>query len=284
MIGKWGRRIPRKKALEPFVGYPLFDGGSIRDMQLRTSQWTVDKKSDGTGAFGRHFVAADALPEGCMDLWLVTRLDGQTVQDTSIRDLIFDVDAPRFAVKRRLRAGAGLHHRHGNAAPCRHRAQPTVLHEGVRRVRGRDGGVRRTSQSGRRRTGRLSMSSVNGEISAAVAEDGIARRLALLRWMFSVLSFVVLFVAWGFEVRLFGSSSYILLLLGLALSELFDRRNRVTIDTWCTSLEIIAGSALSSTRSSRSSCHPACSADAETASGRIDMRCLGRARETHYHG
>lgn len=91
VIGKRGRRISRERAFDHVAGYSLFNDGSIRDVQMRTSQWTVGKNYDGTGAFGPCFVTADTLPKGCEGLRLVTRLNGQVVQDASTHDMIFDV-------------------------------------------------------------------------------------------------------------------------------------------------------------------------------------------------
>ncbi|HEX7856752.1 MAG TPA: fumarylacetoacetate hydrolase family protein [Sphingobium sp.] len=91
VIGKRGRRISPERALDHVAGYSLFNDGSIRDVQFQTSQWTVGKNYDGTGAFGPYFVTADALPKGCEGLRLVTRLNGQLLQDASTSDMIFDV-------------------------------------------------------------------------------------------------------------------------------------------------------------------------------------------------
>lgn len=91
VIGKPGRRIAKSEALTHVAGYSLFNDGSVRDVQLRTSQWTVGKNYDGTGAFGPSFVTADEVPAGCKGLKLETRLNGQVVQSASADDLIFDV-------------------------------------------------------------------------------------------------------------------------------------------------------------------------------------------------
>jgi acylpyruvate hydrolase len=91
VIGKAGRRIPRERALDHVAGYSLFNDGSIRDAQLRTSQWTLGKNYDGTGACGPYFVTADSLPPGCKGLTLETRLNGVRVQRAAIGDMIFDV-------------------------------------------------------------------------------------------------------------------------------------------------------------------------------------------------
>jgi 2-keto-4-pentenoate hydratase/2-oxohepta-3-ene-1,7-dioic acid hydratase in catechol pathway len=91
VIGKGGRDIPRQAALDHVAGYSLFNDGSIRDVQLRTPQWTVGKNFDGTGAFGPYIMTPDELPRGCEGLRLQCRLNGRTLQDASTSDLIFDV-------------------------------------------------------------------------------------------------------------------------------------------------------------------------------------------------
>ncbi|WP_046866712.1 fumarylacetoacetate hydrolase family protein [Microvirga massiliensis] len=91
VIGRGGRDIPKEAALDHVVGYSLFNDASIRDYQLRTTQWTLGKNFDRTGAFGPYVMTADELPPGCAGLRLQTRLNGQIVQDASTDDLIFDV-------------------------------------------------------------------------------------------------------------------------------------------------------------------------------------------------
>ena len=91
VIGKKGRRIAEADALGHVFGYSIFNDGSIRDFQLRTSQWTMGKNFDGTGAFGPTLVTADELPPGARGLKLETRLNGQVMQSSSTADLIFDV-------------------------------------------------------------------------------------------------------------------------------------------------------------------------------------------------
>lgn len=91
VIGKGGRHIPRASALDHVAGYSVFNDGSVRDIQLRTSQWTMGKNFDGTGAFGPALVTADELPSGARGLRLATRLNGSVVQDASTDDLIFDI-------------------------------------------------------------------------------------------------------------------------------------------------------------------------------------------------
>jgi acylpyruvate hydrolase len=91
VIGKGGRHIPKSAALDHVLGYSLFNDGSIRDYQRKTSQWTIGKNFDGTGSFGPWIVTADQLPAGCSGLNIQTRLNGKVVQKASTNDLIFDV-------------------------------------------------------------------------------------------------------------------------------------------------------------------------------------------------
>ena len=91
VIGRGGRHIAKADALAHVAGYSVFNDGSIRDYQRRTSQWTVGKNFDATGGFGPYFVTADLLPPGASGLRLETRLNGAVVQQASTADMIFDV-------------------------------------------------------------------------------------------------------------------------------------------------------------------------------------------------
>ncbi|WP_375779417.1 fumarylacetoacetate hydrolase family protein [Bradyrhizobium sp. ma5] len=91
IIGKKARHVSPERALECVVGYSIFNDGSIRDVQMRTPQWTIGKNFDGTGGFGPYLVTADELPPGCKGLRMVGRLNGEVVQETNLSDMIFDV-------------------------------------------------------------------------------------------------------------------------------------------------------------------------------------------------
>lgn len=91
VIGKAGRAIAKEDALDHVAGYTIFNDGSIRDFQLRTTQWTIGKNFDNTGALGPCFVTADELPAGAAGLRLTTRLNGDVMQDATTDDLMFSV-------------------------------------------------------------------------------------------------------------------------------------------------------------------------------------------------
>ena len=91
VIGTGGRHIPKERALDHVVGYSIFNEGSVRDYQFKSSQWAMGKNFDDSGAFGPDIVTADELPPGAAGLRIQCRLNGETVQDSDIDDLIFDV-------------------------------------------------------------------------------------------------------------------------------------------------------------------------------------------------
>ncbi len=92
VIGRRGRNISRREALGHVAGYSIFNDVTVRDYQLRTSQWTMGKNFDGTGAFGPFFVVSEALPPGCKGLHLTTSLNARVVQHAPIADMVFDVE------------------------------------------------------------------------------------------------------------------------------------------------------------------------------------------------
>lgn len=91
IIGKRGRNIAKDKALAHVGGYACFNDGSVRDYQMKTSQFTLGKNFDGTGGFGPDLVTPDELPKGAHGLKIKCRLNGQTLQDGTTADLVFDV-------------------------------------------------------------------------------------------------------------------------------------------------------------------------------------------------
>jgi 2-keto-4-pentenoate hydratase/2-oxohepta-3-ene-1,7-dioic acid hydratase in catechol pathway len=91
IIGKTARKVDEAQALDHVAGYSLFNDGSVRDYQRKSTQWTMGKNFDQTGAFGPEIVTADELPPGAAPLRITARVDGQTVQDSTTGDMIFSV-------------------------------------------------------------------------------------------------------------------------------------------------------------------------------------------------
>jgi 2-keto-4-pentenoate hydratase/2-oxohepta-3-ene-1,7-dioic acid hydratase in catechol pathway len=91
VIGKTARCVKEEDALAYVGAYSLFNDGSVRDYQRKSTQWTMGKNFDATGAFGPEIVSADELPPGAAPLRIMARVDGQTVQDSTTGDMIFSV-------------------------------------------------------------------------------------------------------------------------------------------------------------------------------------------------
>jgi 2-keto-4-pentenoate hydratase/2-oxohepta-3-ene-1,7-dioic acid hydratase in catechol pathway len=92
VIAKKSRNVPKEKALSVIGGYACFNDGSIRDWQRKSGgQFTLGKNFDGTGGFGPDIVTPDELPPGAAPLRIMTRVNGEVMQDSNTDDLIFDV-------------------------------------------------------------------------------------------------------------------------------------------------------------------------------------------------
>ena len=90
VIGRTARHV-RGDPLSYVAGYCCFNDGSVRDYQRKSTQWTMGKNFDRTGAFGADLVTPDELPDGASGLRITSRLNGDIMQDGSTADLIFDV-------------------------------------------------------------------------------------------------------------------------------------------------------------------------------------------------
>jgi 2-keto-4-pentenoate hydratase/2-oxohepta-3-ene-1,7-dioic acid hydratase in catechol pathway len=90
VIGTAGRHISKDTAMAHIAGFACYNDVSVRDWQRHTIQFTPGKNFPATGPFGPYLVTPDEvgpLPH----LKLVTRLNGQTVQESTLGDMIFDI-------------------------------------------------------------------------------------------------------------------------------------------------------------------------------------------------
>ena len=91
VIGKTCRHATEDNALSHIAGYTLFNDATLRDYQKFSSQWTIGKNFDHTGAFGPELVTSDELPDGIAGMTLTTTLNGDVMQDGKTDDLVFPV-------------------------------------------------------------------------------------------------------------------------------------------------------------------------------------------------
>lgn len=91
VIGKEGRYVGIDQALSYIAGYTIMNEGSVRDFQARYNNVALGKNFPNSGALGPELVTVDELPPGAHGLRIGTRVNGQTVQDSTTADLVFDV-------------------------------------------------------------------------------------------------------------------------------------------------------------------------------------------------
>ncbi|MGD1886353.1 MAG: fumarylacetoacetate hydrolase family protein [Cohaesibacteraceae bacterium] len=91
IIGRGGRSIPEKSALQHVAGYACYNDGSVRDWQRHTAQFVPGKTFPGTGAYGPWVVTADEV-EDYRSMKIATRLNGDVMQQASLGDLIFPLE------------------------------------------------------------------------------------------------------------------------------------------------------------------------------------------------
>ena len=96
VIGKTAKHVPRERALDYVLGYTCGNDVSARDWQrekkLNGGQFARGKSFDGFCPLGPCLVTADEIPNP-NGLRLRTTLNGETMQDNTTADMIFDVPA-----------------------------------------------------------------------------------------------------------------------------------------------------------------------------------------------
>lgn len=93
VIGRGGRRIARSAALGHVAGYMNGNDVSARDWQLEKPgrQWLLGKSPDTFAPTGPWLTTADEVPDA-RNLAIKLRLNGETMQNSTTRELIFGVD------------------------------------------------------------------------------------------------------------------------------------------------------------------------------------------------
>jgi len=88
VIGKEGKYISEKDALEHVFGYCTTNDLSARDIQKRVPQWMTGKTNDGFAPVGPYVVTKDEVgnPD---NLRITTTVNGEVRQDSNTSDMIF---------------------------------------------------------------------------------------------------------------------------------------------------------------------------------------------------
>jgi 2-keto-4-pentenoate hydratase/2-oxohepta-3-ene-1,7-dioic acid hydratase in catechol pathway len=90
VIGRRGKLISAADAPSYIAGYMVGNDVSARDWQTEKpgKQWLLGKTPDTFGPTGPWMVTADEIPDPC-NLGIRLRLNGQTMQDSTTKELIF---------------------------------------------------------------------------------------------------------------------------------------------------------------------------------------------------
>jgi 2-keto-4-pentenoate hydratase/2-oxohepta-3-ene-1,7-dioic acid hydratase in catechol pathway len=90
IIGERVRNVSVSEALGYVFGYTVANDVSARDVQFSDGQWVRGKSFDTFCPLGPVVVTPDELPDP-QDLALRTRVNGETLQDSSTGEMIFGV-------------------------------------------------------------------------------------------------------------------------------------------------------------------------------------------------
>jgi 2-keto-4-pentenoate hydratase/2-oxohepta-3-ene-1,7-dioic acid hydratase in catechol pathway len=90
VIGRRGRHIPLQNAIDYVAGYTIINDVSARDLQFSDGQWVRAKSFDTFAPMGPYLVTRSTLRDG-NGLAIELRLNGQTMQKSNTRNMIFKV-------------------------------------------------------------------------------------------------------------------------------------------------------------------------------------------------
>jgi acylpyruvate hydrolase len=89
-IGKRAHEVAEEDADAFIAGYTCFNDVSVRDYQMRSSQWTLGKVFDTHGPCGPFLVTRDEVPDP-QNLRIRCSIGGETLQDSSTAQMVFGV-------------------------------------------------------------------------------------------------------------------------------------------------------------------------------------------------
>ncbi len=84
------KHLTEANAMDYVFGYTIVNDVSARDFQLQTSQWIMGKTFPTFCPMGPWIVTADEIADP-HNLRIGLRIDGETVQDSNTRELIFNI-------------------------------------------------------------------------------------------------------------------------------------------------------------------------------------------------
>ena len=90
VIGTRAKSIGLSEALDHVLGFTILNDVTMRDLQREDKQWLRAKGSDGFAPIGPVVIPRDALGDP-QRLWLRSSVNGETWQDSTTAEMVFDV-------------------------------------------------------------------------------------------------------------------------------------------------------------------------------------------------
>lgn len=130
VIGRHLSAVGREEALEGVFGYTVVNDVTMRDLQREDRQWLRAKGSDGFAPIGPAVVTRDELG-AARDVRLRSSVNGETWQDSSTAEMVFDVATIVAFVSRTITLKPGDIIATGTPAGVGHfQDPPRYLHDG----------------------------------------------------------------------------------------------------------------------------------------------------------
>ena len=89
VMGRRAANVSESDALSYVFGYCNGNDFSIRDLQMRTSQWLIGKTPDGCAPIGPYLVTADQVPNP-NNLKIESTVNGEVRQSSNTNDMVFN--------------------------------------------------------------------------------------------------------------------------------------------------------------------------------------------------
>ncbi len=106
VIGRRASHLGRGEAMAAVFGYTVLNDITMRDLQREDRQWLRAKGSDGFAPIGPVVVTTDELRDAS-DLRLRSSVNGETWQDSSTAEMIFDLPTLIAFISRTITLEAG---------------------------------------------------------------------------------------------------------------------------------------------------------------------------------
>ena len=118
IIGRRAKNVKKEDAMSYVFGYTNFNDVSARDFQFADGQWQRGKSCDTFAPIGEYIATTDEI-EDPHNLKIQFRLNGETLQDSNTKELIFKISELIAFLSESITLETGRCNCDGNAAGSR---------------------------------------------------------------------------------------------------------------------------------------------------------------------